>query len=153
MTKVLTSLIAFVLLLNGCITQHYHSKDSPMAMSPDITIDAVTYSSSIVKPNSTVRADATQPVTDPDYMTVSHETAQNGRVSSVIIFEDIKAIPCNDTCQIVPGQSSIKAMLKIQYNPKDGREDFNAALVNLLAAINTASGDAALMDKFLNKEH
>jgi hypothetical protein len=122
-------------------------------MSANITLDSKVYSTTSVKSNSTIRKDGARPIEDPALLTISHETAKSGRVNSVMIIDDTVMVPCNDTCQIVPGVSSIKGLVKFSYNPKEGRTDLRTSLDSIVAQLTAMLGNQTLMDQFFNLEH
>lgn len=128
------------------------SKDPPM-MESDITLGVNVYSTQVVKPTSTIRGDASREIEDPAILTVSHETGKNGRVSSVMIIDDSALVPCNDACSTTPGISNVRGMIKLQYDPTDGRANLDTVLMVVLAELMALLADSALMTKFRNKEH
>jgi hypothetical protein len=123
-----------------------------MAMSSDLTLGTVTYSSTVIKSNSTLRANAARPIEDPEVLTISHEIAKNGKVSSVILIDDNEALPCTTTCN-TPTTSNVRAMFKLQYNPLDGRAGLVTSITYVINQLQLALNDATVMAKFVNKEH
>jgi hypothetical protein len=121
-----------------------------MSYSNDITLGTVVYSLRSQRTNSTVRSDATQATTEPSLLTISHEIAKNGRVSSAVIFDDTKVVTSSETTPVV---STDKAVFKFQFNPLDGRTDhstvFNALCDQLVAFLSVQDN----RDKLINQEH
>jgi hypothetical protein len=117
--------------------------------TPDITLDTRTYSLKSQRTASSVRSDASAPVSEPNLLTISHETAKNGRVSSVIILEDQAVITSVSTTPLV---DSIKCQFKLQYNPLVGRTDVETVILDLIAKLSAGINDSAFIDKFLNQE-
>lgn len=90
-----------------------------MAFPSDITIDTQTYSTIVTRPTSTVRQDPTAEINSPRTMTISHETAKSGVVSSVVYFDNAYVTDCNDACVIAPTLGKIRSQFKLSYNPLD----------------------------------
>jgi hypothetical protein len=122
-------------------------------MSADITLGSSVYSTTSVKSNSTIRKNGARPIEDPALFTVSHEVAKSGRINSVMIIDDTVMVPCNDTCQVVPGVSSIKGLVKFSYNPKEGRTDLRTSLETIAAELISMLESQTRMDQFFNLEH
>lgn len=124
-----------------------------MAISPDITLGTKTYSAIVTRPNSTTRANAAADVANPENLEISHETQRSGKVSSVVYFDDLTQVPCNDACQTDVGMSVVRAMFKLQYNPKAGDADIQMAITDVIDHLVLFLNDAAMMTKFRNREH
>lgn len=124
-----------------------------MAMSSDITVDTDVYSATIVKPRSTLRSDPTQPIGEPETLLVSHEIQSNGKVSSVVIFDDGTVSTCSDACDISPKVLNVRGMLKLQYNPTEGYPEITIAIDDVINKLKAFMADDALMDRFRNQEH
>lgn len=117
-----------------------------------ITIGTNTYDLTTQRANSSLRSDASTGLDNPNLMTVSHDTASNGKVSSVIIFDSEEVIPCNDTCVTSPQSDNIRVMMKIQYNPTSGRAAIATEIDRLRVLLDTFTSDATNWGKFINKE-
>jgi len=124
-----------------------------MAFASDIIIGTATFSASTIKSNSTVRGNPASDLDNPDNLTISHETASSGRVSSVVILDEGYVIPCNDTCGTAPALDKTRVLFKIQYDPATGPADLKIALTAQIAAMVAFVSDAANVIKLLNKEH
>lgn len=116
-----------------------------MAFPADITLGTQTYSSSVVKPGSVVRSDATKPVTSPALVTISHETNKTGQENSVFISDRFHSTETY-------GSQKTRALLKIQYNPTLGHAEQEAELAAVIADIVEFFGISVNVDKFINKE-
>lgn len=114
----------------------------------DVTLDTTTYSLVSQYPQSSLRSDASQPVSEPLTMKISHETSKAGRRSSVILL--------TDTAVVTTGASNVKddvvAMFKVQYNPFSGRTTNEADILALVDQLKLFLADPANIDKILNQE-
>ena len=116
----------------------------------DIVLDTTkTYSLTTTRPLSSVRSDAAQPVSEPNLLTISHENANSGRRSSVVIFDDTKVVA---SAGEIPVTDNIRLMLKVQYNPFSGRTtstaDINQQIVELVDFLSVPAN----VTKLLNQE-
>lgn len=115
--------------------------------TPDLVVGTTTYSLRAQRMASSVRGDSTQPVSEPRLLTISHETAKNGKVSSVLMIDDTAVVSSGTTAS----SDTIRALLKIQYNPLSGRTGIeaviNSAIDDLKALLTPAN-----ITKLLNKE-
>lgn len=116
----------------------------------DITLATKTFALTTQRTLSSVRSMAGEPVSEPNYLTISHENANSGRRSSVVILEDVKVVSAAGA--VVPVKDSLKMMFKVQYNPFSGRTtteaDITAMVAQLVAFINTPAN----ITKLLNQE-
>lgn len=129
---------------------------------PAITLQTKVFDLKSQRVNSSVRGDASEPVSEPNTLTISHENAKNGKVSSAIILDDVKLVTAaiNTNLTIGPSAalssvsmpSAIRTMLKFQYNPLDGRDDIEAAVAVQAAQIVEFLGIPANIAKILNQE-
>lgn len=118
-------------------------------LDSSLTTPTSTYSTISVRPTSTLRSDAARPLINPRTLTVSHDVAKSGRVSSVIYIDDIATVLSPDA---QPKTSSIRGQLKISYNPVEGRTDIASDIAEIIEEIKTILSPANLT-KILNKEH
>jgi len=116
----------------------------------DVTLDTTTYSLVSERPTSSLRRDATQPLDNPVSVTISHETSNNGKVSSVIYFDDDKIATTAEGGVV---SSLARAQFKLTYNPNEGRDDLTAVLQKGIDVIESFLADPNNISKFLNKEH
>lgn len=123
-----------------------------MALSQDITLGTDVYALSVQRQNGSVRSVASRALTEPLTLTISHEVAKNGKVSSVVIVEDSKLVPMDASCSNTPILDPVKAMFKIQYNPNVGRTDLDAAVLAVRDALDAFVSDNTIYDKFINRE-
>lgn len=117
-------------------------------LAPDITLNTKVYSLTSTRPNGSLRRVATRPVSEPLSLTISHETAKSGRVSTVAYIDDVAVVQIGSSA---PVADNIRVMVKIQYNPLSGRtgvEDSISAAVADLVALMSAEN----IDKLLNRE-
>lgn len=118
--------------------------------TPDLIIGTKTYALTSQRALSSIRSDASQPVTAPKTITISHENAKNLRRSSAVILDD--TIIVSTAGAVVPVKDNIKVLLKVQFNPFGGRTtttaDINAAIAQLVAFL----GVPANITKLLNQE-
>lgn len=114
----------------------------------DLTINTRTYNLIAQRATSSVRSDATQPLSEPNTLTISHENVKSGRRNSVVILEDQKTIS-NGTAII---NDSMKIMVKVSYNPFSGRTDIGVDLENLRAELVAFLSVPANFTKLLNQE-
>lgn len=121
-----------------------------MALAPDLstTTPVATFSLVTTRANSSIRGDASQPLDEPRVLTVSHESSTNGKVSSAIMLDDA----ANVSSLGIANSSGVRVMVKIQYNPIEGRTDIEATVNELYAQL-TQLLDAPTINKLLNKEH
>jgi hypothetical protein len=120
--------------------------------TPDITIGTNVYSLTSQRTNSSLRSDPSTGLDNPNLMTISHEVAKNGKVSSVVILDSEVVVPCTDTCTITPASDTIRLQLKVQYNPLIGRTDTATEIERLRVLLVTFASNATSFAKFLNKE-
>jgi hypothetical protein len=123
-------------------------KDFPM-IADSITLNTATYDLIKQGPTSAVRSNGAQPIEAPHIVTVSHETLNDGRVSSVVIADAGENITCS-TSGI--NTEHIKAMIKLQYNPKSGVTGLEAKIEEQIAVLQSFLSNATLLAKFLNRE-
>lgn len=121
--------------------------------NPDITLGSATFSLVRQRENSSLRRDPAAALETPQSLTISHETAKNGRVSSVIYFDHDEVIDCDSTCGIPGASANIRTQFKISYNPSDGIVDIDTILAKQLAEMELWLVAADNMTKFRNKEH
>lgn len=114
----------------------------------DITIGTETYALRTQRVNSSVRAEISQPVSEPRLLTISHETSKSGRVSSVVMIDDSKVVQIGSSA---PTVDTMRALLKIQYNPLSGRTGVEAEIKAMIAALAAFATDANI-SKLLNQE-
>lgn len=124
-----------------------------MSMSSDITLGTDLFSTIVVKPRSTIRSNPAQLASEPETLTISHEVASNGRISSVFIIDDGTMVPCNDACATTPTMSNVRGMIKLQYNPNEGNTDIDISVAAVIEYLKALLADDALMTKFRNQEH
>lgn len=114
----------------------------------DITIGTRTYALRAQRTNSSVRADPSEPVNEPNLLTISHDVANSGRISSAVMFDDTKVITLGSSSVT----DTIRCMVKIQYNPTSGRtlitDDVNALLEEVVTFLGTPTN----ITKLLNRE-
>jgi len=118
----------------------------------DITINTNTYSLITQRANSSVRSDASTGLDNPNTLTISHEESKTGRVSSVVILDSEAVVPCQDACTTAPSVDNIRLMMKIQYNPLNGRTDTATEIERLRVLLSTFVNDSASFAKIINKE-
>lgn len=121
-----------------------------MAFSDDIVLGTKTYSLTIQRPTNSVRSDSTLAVDTPHLVTLSHETAKNGKVSSVAIVDFTAATTCTDTCG--SAYDDVRAMFKLQYNPTIGVVNLDTVIDNSIADLIAFLSDSANLAKLKNKE-
>jgi len=120
-----------------------------MSFSPDITLDTQVYSLQAQRTNSSIRSDASQPLSEPNLLTISHENAKNGRRSSVVILDDTVVISPDG---LNPTPDTIRLMLKLQFNPLGGRTDNEAVINALITQLSAFMADSTFVTKLLNQE-
>lgn len=116
----------------------------------DITLGTSTFALTTQRPLSSVRSNASAPVSEPKTLTISHENANSGRRSSVVILDDVKIV--STAGALVPVKDTVKLLVKVQYNPFGGRTtttaDINSLITQLIAFLNTPAN----VTKLLNQE-
>lgn len=115
----------------------------------DITLGTTLYSLRTQRVNSSVRADPTQNLKEPKTLTISHDVAGSGRVSSAVILDDIAVVQIGASS---PQSDAVRVMLKLQYNPLSGRADIEATVAAQLAELVAFMGTPANITKLLNRE-
>ena len=118
--------------------------------TPDITLGTQTYSLQAQRANSSVRSDASQPLSEPNTLTISHELAKSGRYSTAVMLDDTKIVSLVGATTPVP--DTVRTMFKLQYNPLAGRTDVDADITNAIAQLIVFLSDPTNVDKLLNKE-
>jgi hypothetical protein len=116
----------------------------------DITLATNTYSLKTQNPNNSIRSDASQPVSEPNTLTISHEYAKSGKQSSVVIFDDKKLVSLPGAT--VPVADQVRTMFKIQFNPLAGRTDIEAVITQQVAELTAFLADSGNIDKLMNGE-
>jgi hypothetical protein len=116
----------------------------------DLALDTTTFSLVTERPTSSLRADATAALDNPSLCNISHETAKNGKVSSVIYFDDDKI--STDANGIVTS-SLVRTQFKVAYNPNEGRTDIETVIARQIVLLQAFLNGAGNVDKFVNKEH
>jgi hypothetical protein len=94
----------------------------------------------------TVRSDASQDVTSPNLLVVSHEEAKSGRVNTVA-YLDYSRIVDLDTNQ----EDNVRTQFKFSYNPKLGFPNIEAIVTEQIAQLQSFL-TAANVAKLFNKE-
>lgn len=120
-----------------------------MAFPSDLTVGTNTYSLVTTRANASIRSDATQPVSTPVFLQISHETAKDGSVQSVVIIDRVYDTPC--VINGVPKQGKVRGQFKLAYNPTDGA-DIESFLTFVRDEITAIIGDSTNFTKFKNKE-
>lgn len=115
----------------------------------DIIINTKTYSLRSQRATSSVRSDATRSITAPKTVTISHEVAKSARVSSAVMIDDKVVVT---SAAGVTSSDTIRALLKIQYNPYSGRTTTNADIKAAIADLVAFLGVTANVDKIINQE-
>lgn len=115
----------------------------------NITLDTSVYA--LVQETSTksIRKDASKPLDNPVSLSIAHEKANNGKISSVIIFDDDKVVVGTDNVL----SSLARCQFKITYNPNEGRDDLSTAINKGIAVLQAFLTDTGNVTKFLNQEH
>lgn len=117
--------------------------------TPDITIGTNVYSLVQQRTNSSLRSDPSTGILNPLLLTISHEQAKNGKVSSVVILDSEVTV---DSTTALPVSDNIRLQFKVQYNPNSGRTDTAVELERLRALLVTFIDNPANIAKLLNKE-
>lgn len=135
---------------------HYLQQGSNQMFTPDIILnDGVadrTYSLTQQRTTSSLRSDATRDVTTPRYVTIAHEKAKDGTISSVIYIDSEEVIACNDTCATTPTIDKLRVQLKIVRNPLSGRATIEEDVEELLEQVINLITEGSNRAKFLNQE-
>lgn len=125
-----------------------------MAFPSDIVLTDRTFMSVVTTPRSTVRSRAEADLLNPESLTISHEVAKNGKISSVVYREDLTVLPCGaDACSTTAQTSAVRAQFKISYNPKMGDVNLDAALDDVIADLIVFLSDTSNIAKLINQEH
>lgn len=120
-------------------------------LNPDITLNTTLYSTTVVKPTSTVRSVPALSANTTKLMTISHESSSIGRISTAVILDHTERRPNS-----VTGLDSIDALrtlVKFQYNPNGSRSDLVADRAEQVAQLILFLQDSANLDKIFNQEH
>lgn len=113
-----------------------------------ITLDSTNYDLVSQSPYRSTRSDASQSLSEPKTLTISHEIAKNSRRSSALILDDVAVI--NNGTVVV--KDSIKLLVKCQFNPYSGRADIQATINKQIAELQAFLAVPGNIDKFLNLE-
>lgn len=114
----------------------------------DLTLGTRVYALRAQRTNSSVRAVPGEPVNEPNLLTISHDVANSGRISSAIMLDDTKVITLG-TSSVA---DTVRCMLKIQYNPLSGRAGIEADINKMLTEIVDFLATPANITKLLNRE-
>lgn len=117
--------------------------------TPTITLNEQAFDLQTQRTNGSVRSVAARAL-EPLTLTISHEVAKNGRVSSVVYFDDSRNVPVGAGCTI-PKQETIRLQLKLMHNPTAGRSD-SAATIEALRLSLIEFATSANFAKLLNRE-
>lgn len=124
-----------------------------MAFLNDITLDTnKLYSRILTGRNSGGWSDVAANLDSPRTFTISHETAKNGRVNSVVYFDVADFIACDTTCGSTPTTSTARVQLKLSYNPKEGYTALDTDIDAIKALLSEFINDSGRWAKFKNKE-
>lgn len=118
-------------------------------LANDITLGTTVFALRSLRSTSSVRSDNNQAVDHPRLLTISHEVAKSGRVSSAIMIDDTVPVTVG-TSQV--GSDTTRVLLKLQYNPLSGRTTTSADLKLALAELAAFISVEANIDKILNRE-
>lgn len=119
-------------------------------LNDNITLNTTDeYRLQVRNPTSSIRSMAGLPLGKNQVLKVSHETANDGAVSSVFIRENT-VVDTSDTSLPV---TSVKAHFKVQYDPTVSHVDLAAELTLLASDIAELLADPAVLTAFFNKEH
>lgn len=118
---------------------------------PDIstTTPIATFSLVSQRATSSLRSDAAQPVDEPRTLTVSHEVQTNGKVSTAVFLDDVGNVSSITNAM----SSSVRVLLKFQYNPLEGRTDLDTVVPELITQLVEILESPNFVDKLMNKEH
>lgn len=126
-----------------------------MAFPSDITVNTKEFALVQLRPQSSLRRDAASPVNAANDLTISHETAKSGLVSSVILRDHNSTVSCDTSCDALPISGRIRAQFKISYNPslytKDGT-DITAELDDVISDLIAFVSDTNNIIRILNQE-
>lgn len=113
-----------------------------------LTLGSTNYDLVSQNPYRSMRSNSARPVSQPQTLTISHETTKTGTRSSVLILEDIDVI--NTSTSII--KDSIKAQFKLSFKPYSGRTDIETVIAAQIAALQEFLSVPANIDKFINQE-
>jgi hypothetical protein len=111
-----------------------------------ITINTVPFDKVYAQSGRSKFSDELTATIAPKTIDVAHQTDKTGVVSTALVYKDDVLVVGRES----EGYKRIKTMLKIQYNPLDGRVDIAAVLsaqINALASLSVAE-----LTSLLNKE-
>ena len=118
-------------------------------LNQDITLGTSVYSLITQRATSSLRSDASRALDLPVSLTVAHETASSGRISSAAYLDSDEVV---EDANGVPSTDTVRVMLKLQYNPLSGRTTTETELLRLRDQVIAFISDATNWDKMLNKE-
>lgn len=93
-----------------------------------ITLDGVVFDKITFVKNESTYSSESNALTDPKRLRVSHNVRKNGIVDTLIQSEHQARPVAPDGTTLLPF-SAVRAQLKISYNPFEGRQDIQAALI------------------------
>jgi len=118
----------------------------------DITLNTNTYALQTQRANSSVRGDSARPLETPVTLEIAHETAKNGRVSSVIILSSHELVAgASLSCPTAPISDALRVQFKMQYNPTIGRTGIDAEILRLKTDL-ISFITSADFDRIVNRE-
>lgn len=120
-----------------------------MSQLSDVTLVTDVYSTTQVRINSTIRAVPKLPIGKKQLLTISHEVAKSGAVSSAFILDDSDVVGTLEPAKV----ANNRFLLKIQYNPLIGRTNADAVMAEQRSKMIEILSDDAMFAKFLNLEH
>lgn len=123
--------------------------------NPDIVIDTtpeVTYTLVQQNAKASQRVEVESPIGAPKTLKLSHQVEKSGRVSSVVIFQDVIPRTNDWVCVNDFEYDLMKMQLKLQYLPLPGRTDIEDTLDDMWNRLKEFFDDENNRKKFYRKE-
>lgn len=113
-----------------------------------LILNTQTFEKKVQRPMSSVYIDTDQTLDNPRSLTISHEVAKSGRVSTAVMLDDTKSIVLANS--IVADNTRV--LIKLSYNPLGGRASLDTVVRAALADLVGFLSDTANIDKLLTQE-
>lgn len=91
-------------------------------------------------------------LTAPESLTISHEKSRNGKISSVVYLDYGQLVDCDNTCQVTPESTTLRAQFKLSYDPVKYGTLIGDNIDEVITLLVAFLSDSANVAKFKNQE-
>lgn len=113
-----------------------------------LTLNTQTFEKKVQRPMSSVYVDTDQTLDNPRSLTISHEVAKSGRVSTAVMVDDTKSIVLSNSVVA----DNTRVLVKLSYNPLGGRASLDTVVRTAMADVVAFLSVPANVDKLLTQE-